>query len=193
MLWQIGPATQPADLGTYLKAHGFIHGGDSPGMAVNLSRLREDLSETSGLVIERVNEIEMLRRWCDVIASGFGMPDFVVDAFFDFYGSIGLDAELPLHHYIGWLNDEPVATSSLFLGAGVAGIYNVATIPAARRQGIGAIMTLIPLQEARAEGYKAGVLSSSEMGTGVYQSLGFQEYCKISQYLWSPDHQQGAG
>ena len=51
-------------------------------------------------------------------------------------------------------------------------------------------MTAYPLREARLRGYQAGVLEASEMGVGVYRSLGFQEYCKISQSIWSPGDAQ---
>ncbi len=43
ILWWTGPATQPAELGTYLESHGFVYDGDSPGMAVDLELLRADL------------------------------------------------------------------------------------------------------------------------------------------------------
>jgi ribosomal protein S18 acetylase RimI-like enzyme len=185
LLWWTGPATQPSDLGSHLERHGFVREGQMPGMAVDLANLNENLPMPGGLTIEQVRDDETRKQWIHVFAAGFEVPDFAADAFYDFMSYD--DPEISLA-YIGWLNGQPVATLQLALVAGVAGIYNVATLPAGRRKGIGAIMTLSPLQEARKRGYQVGILQASDMGVGLYRSLGFREYCQIGQYIWSSDH-----
>jgi GNAT superfamily N-acetyltransferase len=95
-----------------------------------------------------------------------------------------LSFELPLRHYIGLQKGKGVAASQLFLGAGVAGVYCVGTVPEARRQGIGAAMTLAALRDAPALGYRAGILHSSALGSPVYQRLGFREFCRMSKFEW---------
>jgi len=183
LLWWTGPATQPTDLGRYLERYGFFSTGQIPGMAVDLENLNEHPSMPNGFTIQQVKDNGALKQWSQVCATGFGMPDFAGEGFYDFMCHVDKDT---VRAYIGWLNGKPVATSLLYLAAGVAGIYNVATVPEARRKGIGARMTDLPLLEVRAMGYKVGILHGSEMGAGVYRSIGFQEYCKIGQYIWSP-------
>ena len=183
ILWWTGPQTQPIDLATYLEANGFTHIGHEPGMAVDLALLNENWTVLPGLGFERVSNAETLKKWCQTCVKGFGMPCIVEDAFFDFMSHVGFSTSLP---YIGLLNDQPVATSLLVLAAGVAGIYNITTIPEARQKGIGTWMTLTPLRDARKMGYHFGILHASEMGVNVYRRLGFQEYCQIGHYIWSP-------
>jgi GNAT superfamily N-acetyltransferase len=186
MMWWTGPATRPENLGTYLEAHGLVNEeGDSPGMGLDLHTLNERLNKPPGLEIKLVDDAQSLRKWSEAVVAAFPMPDFVAKPFFDCLFTLGFGKASPLRNYYGRINGEVVATSSLFLGAGVAGIYNVATLPKVRRQGIGYAMTLEPLCEARTLGYRFGVLTSSKLGVGVYRNIGFKEYCKIGQYLWT--------
>ena len=154
-------------------------------MAVDLKALNESLHRPPGFEVELVNDAKSLQKWSEVLTAAFPLPEFVARPMFDFCFTLGFGKTSPMRNYYGRLNGEVIATSSLFLGAGVAGIYNVATLPKARRQGIGIAMTLEPLCEARALGYRVGILSSSQLGVGVYRKLGFKEYCKIGQYSWT--------
>jgi hypothetical protein len=182
--WHLGPSMRPADLGERLLAHGWTYGGDDIGMAVELNQLPADVATPEGFVIERVRDaagLEQLRR---TLAAGFGEGEREANWTAAMYACIGLGDDVPWRHYLGLLDGEPVATASLFLGAGVAGIYFVFTVERARRKGIGAAITLAPLLDARQLGYRIGVLGASSLGESVYRRLGFFEYCRIGIYEW---------
>jgi GNAT superfamily N-acetyltransferase len=61
-------------------------------------------------------------------------------------------------------------------------VYHVATVPEARRRGLGSALTLAAARSARELGYRAGVLVSSSEGFGVYHRLGFRECCHADAY-----------
>jgi GNAT superfamily N-acetyltransferase len=182
--WHVGPAMQPSDLGVRLVAHGFRYAGDDIGMAADLSALPAELDVTPALVIDRVRDEQDLAVWMRTLALGFGEGEREAAWVGEMYRRIGFGDHLPWRHYLGTLNDTPVATASLFLAAGVAGIYFVFTVPEARRQGIGAAITYAALREAYALGYRVGVLGASEAGYSVYRRLGFREYCRLGIYEW---------
>jgi ribosomal protein S18 acetylase RimI-like enzyme len=84
--------------------------------------------------------------------------------------------------YLARLHGTAVATAETSLQEGVIGVFGVATIPGARRRGIGAAITARAVGD-RAEEADLAFLQSSEMGRGVYTSLGFRE---ISTWeVWS--------
>ena len=187
ILWWTGPLTEPTDLEKRLVGFGFRAADDhAPGMAVELAKLNEDLPRLEGLSIRLCEGRQAKKEWTRAMAEANEIPAeaaFLTEAWEELVARAEGDVMLP---YLAEWNGHPVAVSLMLMGAGVAGIYGVATVPEARRRGIGAWVTLAPLLKAREMGYRVGVLASSEMGLGVYRKLGFVEYCKISSYRWRP-------
>ena len=114
--------------------------------------------------------------------AGYEVPPDWEPPLFDLLSGFGLD--LPVRHYLGYLDDKPVATSDLFLSAGVAGVQFVSTLREARGQGLGTALTLAPLLEAREMGCRIGVLQSSELGFPVYRRMGFEQVCQVEHFYW---------
>lgn len=189
MAWWVTPSSRPVDLARRLAAHGLRHSGDEPAMAVDLLTVPEQVSAPPSLSIEEVTDFAGLREAMDIVCASFGEPTTFTQKFVALLAGHELDDSLPFRAYLARLDGVPVATSQLFRAAGIAGIYAVATLPSARRQGVGAAITLAPLLAARALGYRLGILTASAMGYGVYQRLGFEEVCRFSTYaLPSGDH-----
>jgi len=181
--WWMDPPLKPSDWEPALSRHGFGFDDSTPGMAADLQALNESQPPVDGLEIRVVTDEESLHAWVNVFVNGYGLPPDWESATFELWKQMGFD--LPLRNYIGYLNDKPVSTSTLFIGGGAAGIWSVSTLREARGRGIGAALTLKPLQDARAMGYRIGVLQSSEMGFNIYKKLGFRHLCQIEDFYLS--------
>jgi GNAT superfamily N-acetyltransferase len=184
--WHVGPTMRPADLGRRLLEAGFTHGGTEPGMAVKLADLRRP-AVVPGLHLSRVESDDDLAVWESTLGRGFGEGVREARWVAEMYRRLGFAD--PWRHYLGRIDGEPVATTTVYLGAGMAGVYFVMTVPEARRRGIGAAITDGALREAEGIAEYA-VLGSSPAGRSVYAGLGFREYCTIDLYEWAPT---GAG
>ena len=188
MLWWTGPSTAPADLGDRLDRAGFLI---EPAFGMTATLDADSCSGSGlepGVAIERVRDRAALATWSRVLCEGFGAPPAFGDAFADMANALGLGSDAPFRHYLARAGAQPVATCSLFFGAGVAGIYDVSTLVSHRRRGIGAAMTRHAMHEARASGYRIAILHASQLGLPTYRSLGFETICDIGQYVWVPDH-----
>ncbi len=185
IMWWIGPSTRPKNLGKRLKYHGFVHAADLLGMAIDLTELQNRNRSQKEIIIKRVNNIKTLKDWVYTAAKGGKIPCYIANCIFEFEKELGFESDSPWQRYLGFFNEEPVATSGLFLGEETVGIYNVSTIVPFRRLGFGSAMTMKALQDAHDFGYSIGVLHDSTMGGDLYHKLGFQEYCIMSQYVYT--------
>lgn len=187
VIWNTGPSTQPPDLETHLPRHGFTPLFELAGMAADLEALAENLHTPTKLEIRPVADSETLKQWVDTFTAGFNVAGSMEEAIYQLFASLIFDPEIPWYHFLGVLDGMPVATSAMYIGGGVAGIYFVATIPEVRRRGIGSLSTLAPLRKAMAMGYRIAVLHASPMAVNMYRVLGFQEYCRMGLFAWQPE------
>lgn len=188
MTWLISPSTRPTNLGSYLEKRGWLK-DSAPGMAIDLHSLDSHDTQRSplpSLTIKRVSNVEMLKVWLSVMTTGSEIPEEGLALLVDIVNKHGFKLATDVYYYLGMLEGKPVATSLLYTGGGVAGIYDVATLPEFRKQGIGRALTLAPLLEARTLGYRIGTLQSTLMGHNLYRNIGFQEYTSFNAYF-SPE------
>lgn len=165
--WSLTPA-YPRDLGARLAARGFEWGWRPHWMALDLSRMRADFPVPAGLRIT----VEA------------GEPDWDVDDL-PYYSrprrDQGADGQATPTwrgqrrdwRFGAWLNGKIVGHSGVHLTTGrlgVAGIYDVGVVPAARNQGIGRAVSLAACQFAQALGCHWATLNSA---THIYERLGF--------------------
>jgi ribosomal protein S18 acetylase RimI-like enzyme len=192
VIWNTGPSTQPRELPKYLVARGLTPILEPAGMAARLDRLNTQLRAPAELEIRPVSDAGMLKHWADVFAAGFGVAGNIQEPLCLLLAGVIFELDQPWQLFLGVLHGVPVATSALYLGAGVAGIYFVTTLPQTREQGIGSAVTHASLLKARALGYHNAVLHASPMARHMYTQLGFQTYCTMGLFAWTPAAQHSA-
>lgn len=180
--WWPGSNTPGSDLDMHLVSHGLTFKEGGTGMAADLMALHEDLPAPAGLTIIPVEDKAALKQWIHVTSIGFGIPETCERRFYELFAD--LSPEMPVQSYLALLDGQPVATSQLFLSAGVAGIYNVTCLPGLRQHGIGTAITMAPLIEARRLGYRISILQASHLGYSVYHRIGFNDYGRLNVYDW---------
>lgn len=180
--WWVGPADSPSTLGQALTKAGFEAAESEVAMAADLGALNVAELSPHGLKIERVTTPKHISDFAMVNAVNWTPPDQNVIRFYETATPLLLDPRSPLRIYVGYLGDEAVSTAELTVGGDVVGLYNIATLEAHRRKGIGSALTLRPLIDAREEGFKIAILQASADGLGVYKRLGFKETGQYTEY-----------
>ena len=146
-----------------------------------------------GLSIEVVADAATFHDAMDVMFEGFEMPPEVQPLFEErFRGLLGRTGPTQ-RTYVARLDGQAVATSLGSVLDGIVAIYNVATVPAARRRGAGAAVTAAAMADAQADGARWAILETSEMGRSVYERLGFRQVARSrSTPATSPARQRDA-
>jgi GNAT superfamily N-acetyltransferase len=200
--WWTHASTTPDDIGHRLISHGFKalypRGGvldpnvptveqGPPVMAGDLHLIDVSAVEKAppGFRVEQAVTDDALEAFQCIVAEGFTANPLVGHAWAEATRAAGFE-RAPWRIYVGWLDGEPVATNVVTEGGGIVGVWNIATLSTQRGKGIGAAITVAPLLEARAKGYRYAGLFASALGAPVYQRLGFEfTGTKLNRYVWS--------
>jgi GNAT superfamily N-acetyltransferase len=183
--WTINPTTRPANLGSYLEAQGMQGFSGIPNMVVDLDALPPPILP-AGLTITRVDDTADVPRWVEAFVTAYELGAEEGRLFASALSNMERERWDMVRLYWAMRNGEPLATAVVVLAEGVVGIYAVATMPNARRQGLATLITLVALQEARAKGYRIAGLQAAREAYELYRRLGFVDLFYSGAY-WLPD------
>jgi hypothetical protein len=131
-----------------------------------------------GLVIEHLDSANA-DAYAVTMARGFGFPEALARRLF---GS-SLLAIPGFTGLLGTIDGRPVATSAVFVTDGLAGIYNVATVPDQRGQGLGAALTAAAAHLGARADCSSAILQASAMGEPIYHRMGFTTTSRYWQFI----------
>ena len=154
--------------------------GPMPGMALHpLTGGSPTLPGAEEHEIRLVADLAGLVDHRRTAAAGFGMADAVMGMTIH----DGLLDRADCTIYVGYSDGAPVTTGLAIRTGRTVGVYNIATIPSARRRGLGSLMTARITADGRANGCDVAILQASEMGLSVYERLGYRTVVEYDAYV----------
>ena len=164
MSWSVGCRTEPPDLDIYLKKHGFTLVDSSPAMACELNDDPSLTKDQPDLEFKMVSNQKELSIFLNLLKESYQLPKLMEDAVLTLFSIM------------------PLQENTLFLNAGVAGIYHIGTPPDLQGKGYGTAITRYTMGVARDLGFRVVILRASQQGLSIYKKLGFTEYYQLRQY-----------
>jgi hypothetical protein len=168
--WLIGTGSAGA-IEDEFRARGFTLTDEYPAMVARLADLPDP--DRDGVTVEAVEHDSQRREWTDVLNDAFGFTGDVATL-------VSAAHTWPAEHerdrvYMLLRRDGvAVATTMLHTPCGVAGIYGVTVRRAHRRQGLGALATLVAARAGAERGATTAMLQATKEGYPVYENLGFR-------------------
>jgi hypothetical protein len=175
----------PVDVDAYLTSAGFTIHVAMPAMGVDIASLKPTVLP-DGYELVRVGDGGDGEEWVRQFATGYEIPIGVAQCFSPVALHADTSPDSAMQFFAIRRNGKTVCTSACFLDGGLAGIYCVSTIPEERKKGLGAHATAEPLRLAARDGYRVGILQSSEAGHSLYKTLGFVDFGGIPLYVRIP-------
>lgn len=162
------------ETGRACRALGLTDIDSMPGMWLPDTNLAPD--RCGDLDILHVDEPGAASDQASVLEHGFPMPA-------EFAAMLVAEPLLHLAEtelYVGYHAGEAVAASSLVVSNGVAGVYNVATLPRFRHRGFGEAMTRHAVLRGHELGCDVAILQATPPGRPIYERIGFHT---VAHYL----------
>lgn len=162
------------------KAHGLVMTDEYPAMIAPVADL--PAPELDGMTVETAETDSQYREWSDAICDGFGLAG-------ESATGVAAAHEWPCRHERDRIymllrrEGTVVATALLHTSCGVAGVYGIAVRRAYRRQGLGALATLVTVRAGAECGATMAMLQATKDGFPVYKRLGFQTICAFRSWL----------
>jgi ribosomal protein S18 acetylase RimI-like enzyme len=154
------------------------------GMFANTNDLNPDTQMPPNFFMKQVETPCEVKTFGNIITFLFGesLEGQNIKVYYNNLSGASMFLNTPIKLYIGYLNGKAVCTGSAVFAKDSVGIYDIATLPDYRNQGLGSATFHYILSEIKKNYNGLCVLQASEEGMGIYKKAGFESVCNIYVY-----------
>ncbi|MGB0388014.1 MAG: GNAT family N-acetyltransferase [Ardenticatenaceae bacterium] len=181
-LWWIPPNATPADMPQRLMRHDLRCNLKRPVMVAPLPAkcppINPNVEVWPASTSAHLEVASTIRR------IGFGFPDGQANNYYEGMAHNWLNDGKGTVYMAKVKDGPPAAIGSLITGAGLPGVYAMATLPEWRRHGLGSAILARILSDAAANGHHFIVLTASPLGYPLYAKFGFLHIFNYQLFGW---------
>ncbi|MFZ5820944.1 MAG: GNAT family N-acetyltransferase [Chloroflexota bacterium] len=175
-MWWLSPMATPADMSERLLRHGMVLlEYRLPTLVAPLPTCKGGPAYNPEIEVWQANSVADLRAASAIRHAAFNFPKDSALSYFEDMAEDWLRGE-PARLFVARVGREgpPTGIGALVMGAGLPGVYAMATLPACEGKGLGkAILTHI-LAAASAAGHERIVLTAGARAYSLYRKFGFE-------------------
>lgn len=181
--WLVNELDEPHDLKSLLFRSGFKSNGKFYCKFASLDEYQE---------MAVVSPTEF--RWvdCDTMLYDWLVPQKEVEQLDDTsaetYLKIRQDCLANTDHYhylVGYIDNRPVISSTLYIKNNVAGFFNCCALPEVRCQGIGTASVIARMNKAKQSGCQYGIAEATHMIDSILTELGFETVMTLDELAYN--------
>ena len=184
--WWMNASPSPTNIRELLHRHKVEFDDEDPplpAMAVPLKEGRPLPSFQENIHVWQAETVTDLRAASQIRRVAFKFPEGEATSYFEDMSSDWLNKPDVKLFLAGESISEPVSIGALIHGAGIPGVYVMATLPDQHRKGFGkAILTRL-MNEAAKESRSILALTASRAGFGLYSQFGFHHIFGFDFYI----------
>ncbi|MEM7348018.1 MAG: GNAT family N-acetyltransferase [Chloroflexota bacterium] len=178
--WWIGPSPTPVNIGQHLERHGLHPVSSRPAMVASLSAAQS--ASPSGISVWQARSLLDLEAASTIRRIAFCFPYGTALNYFESMADDWLNSD-NVRLFLARAGDgAPAAMGALITGAGMPGVYAMATLPEWSRRGLGTAILHRIMSEAAADGHQFIALTASRYGYPLYQRVGFEHIFDYTIY-----------
>jgi ribosomal protein S18 acetylase RimI-like enzyme len=175
--WWTCEEVRDAYVSSTLEEYRFLEDEVDIGMVANLDDLPQGIDYPPNLKFRMANYFEEINDFGKIIASLFEPPDDFILPFYRRVGELDNLENRPLRLFLGYVDNKPVCTSSIFLLRQTASLFDISTLQEFRNCGYGSAITHYTLSYAKKLGARFATLQAAPDGLNIYKRMGFKEAC----------------
>ena len=170
-----------ADLDRACERAGLAYMGDNPGMALLQPVAAAALAD--GVTIERVSSAAAASSFADVMAEAYEELPLTPAVTRKLLSQPARWIQPHCEAFLLCERQQPLAGALLLWSHGIAGVYWVGTLRAARGRGYADAITRFVSNRALEGGARAVVLQASRAGEPIYRRMGYEEITRYRRYF----------